>query len=120
MTLRDTKHSLRWFFCLLLAGAAIFALAFAGPSQPAASTAGPPQPTASAAGPPQPAALAARSPQAALPASCANNIVYIYYFNNAQHTTEVGECYHSCCTTWTCTGQVTNYYTLREFSCNDN
>ena len=33
----------------------------------------------------------------------------VRYYSDATHTTQVGFCYHACCQTWTCTGQLTQY-----------
>ncbi len=41
----------------------------------------------------------------------------IRYYSDASHTTEVGKCTHGCCQTWTCTGQVTDYYTVKIIPC---
>lgn len=54
----------------------------------------------------QPAAMAA-CPDAA----------YVTYYSDASHTTVVGRCSHACCKLWTCTGELTDYYTVRTFSC---
>lgn len=58
------------------------------------------------AGPSQPAAVAA-CPDAA----------NVYYYSDATHSTIVGRCWHNCCQLWTCTGQLTDYYTVRLRSC---
>ena len=57
-------------------------------------------------GPSQPAAVAA-CPDAAR----------VWYYSDASHTTQVGYCFHNCCQLWTCTGQFTDYYTVRKRSC---
>lgn len=61
------------------------------------------------AGPIQPAAVAA-CPDAA-------NVIY---YSDASHTTQVGRCWHNCCQLWTCTGQLTDYYTVRMRPCDFN
>jgi hypothetical protein len=60
------------------------------------------------AGPSQPAAMAA-CPDAAR----------IYYYSDATHATQVGYCYHDCCQLWTCTGELTDYYTVYKRTCGD-
>jgi hypothetical protein len=55
------------------------------------------------AGPQQPAALHAACTVAT------DNIVLVYYYSDATYTTKVGQCYHSCCQAWTCSGTLTLY-----------
>lgn len=39
-------------------------------------------------------------------------------YSDATYTTLVGNCVHSCCQIWTCTGQLTNYQVIfYEVSC---
>jgi hypothetical protein len=33
-------------------------------------------------------------------------------YSDATYSTVVGRCYHKCCGTWVCTGQITNYQIL--------
>ena len=61
------------------------------------------------AGPRQPAAMAA-CPDAA----------NVYYYSDATHATVVGRCWHNCCKLWTCTGQLTDYYTVTTWVCDFN
>lgn len=58
------------------------------------------------AGPPKPTAIAA-CPDAAT----------VRYFSDASLTTEVGRCWHTCCQLWTCTGQMTSFYTVFRRPC---
>jgi hypothetical protein len=55
---------------------------------------------------PQPAAMAA-CPDAAR----------VYYYSDAAHTTLVGQCWHDCCKLWTCTGQLTDFWTVFKRTC---
>ena len=55
---------------------------------------------------PQPSAIAA-CPDAAR----------VNYYSDATHTTLVGTCWHNCCELWTCTGQITDFYTVRKRVC---
>jgi hypothetical protein len=57
-------------------------------------------------GPPKPAVMAA-CPDAA-------NVIY---YSDASHTTVVGRCWHDCCKIWTCTGQLTDFFTVRKRPC---
>jgi len=58
------------------------------------------------AGPVQPAAMAV----------CPDS-ANVYYYSDATYSTVVGHCWHSCCQLWTCTGVLTDYYTVRTRSC---
>lgn len=58
---------------------------------------------------PQPAAIAA-CPDAAR----------VNYYSDATYTTLVGTCWHDCCRLWTCTGQLTDFYTVRKRPCDFN
>lgn len=60
-------------------------------------------------GPAQPAAVAA----------CPDGANVVYY-SDASHTTQVGRCWHNCCKLWTCTGQLTSYYTVFMWPCDFN
>lgn len=55
---------------------------------------------------PQPAAMAA-CPDAAR----------VNYYSDATLTVMVGQCWHDCCKLWSCSGQLTDYYTVRMRSC---
>lgn len=44
----------------------------------------------------------------------------IYYYSDATHTTQVGKCWHACCELWSCTGEITNYYTVFTRPCDFN
>ena len=52
-------------------------------------------------------------------ASCPDQ-ARITYYSDATHTTQVGVCSHACCKLWTCTGQLTDYYTVWTFPCDFN
>jgi len=43
-----------------------------------------------------------------------------YYYSDASHTTQVGTCWHACCQLWSCTGEITPYYTVFTHPCNFN
>jgi predicted lipoprotein with Yx(FWY)xxD motif len=81
--LNNASNPLRRRLVLLLALLAVLGFTLAGPQQPAA-----------------------------LHAACTvltNNIVLVYYYSDATYTTKVGQCYHSCCQSWTCSGTLTQY-----------
>jgi hypothetical protein len=44
----------------------------------------------------------------------------VRYYSDATYTTQVGYCYHACCQTWTCTGQLTQYSIARMRVCDYN
>jgi hypothetical protein len=52
-------------------------------------------------------ALAGLFPRPAM-AACAD-AVWESFYSDATFTTQVGECHHTCCHLYTCTGQVTQY-----------
>lgn len=43
-----------------------------------------------------------------------------YYYSDATYTTQVGTCWHACCQLWSCTGEITAYYTVFTHPCNFN
>jgi hypothetical protein len=58
-------------------------------------------------------------PQPAAVASCPD-AARAYYYSDATHSTQVGTCWHSCCQLWTCTGEITDYYTVFTRPCDFN
>jgi hypothetical protein len=80
--LNNASNPLRRRLVLLLALLAVLGFTLAGPQQPS------------------------------LHATCSfatDNIVLTYYYSDATYTTKVGQCYHSCCESWTCSGTLTQY-----------
>ena len=59
--------------------------------------------------------LAALPQQAAI-AACPD-AARVYYYSDASHTTLVGQCWHDCCRLWTCTGQLTDFWTVFKRPC---
>lgn len=43
-----------------------------------------------------------------------------YYYSDATLTTQVGTCWHACCQLWSCTGEITPYYTVFTRPCDFN
>ena len=43
-----------------------------------------------------------------------------YYYSDATFTTQVGTCWHACCELWSCTGEITPYYTVHTRPCDFN
>jgi len=43
-----------------------------------------------------------------------------YYYSDATFTTQVGTCWHACCQLWSCTGEITPYYTVHTRPCDFN
>jgi len=43
-----------------------------------------------------------------------------YYYSDATLTTKVGTCWHACCELWSCTGEITPYYTVFTHPCDFN
>lgn len=43
-----------------------------------------------------------------------------YYYSDASHSTQVGTCWHACCQLWSCTGEITHYYTVFTWPCDFN
>lgn len=58
-------------------------------------------------------------PEATMVSSCVD-AARVYYYSDASHTTQVGYCYHDCCELWTCTGELTDYYTVFKWPCDFN
>ena len=43
-----------------------------------------------------------------------------YYYSDATYTTQVGTCWHACCELWSCTGEITPYWTVFTHPCDFN
>lgn len=81
--MNSASNPLRRRLILLLALLVVLGITLAGPRQPAA-----------------------------LNAACSagtDNTVLVYYYSDATYTTKVGQCFHGCCESWTCSGTLTLY-----------
>lgn len=58
-------------------------------------------------------------PSAVNTASCPD-AARAYYYSDATYTTQVGTCWHACCELWSCTGEITPYYTVHTRPCDFN